>query len=90
MAHRTKSGIQFFADRVPTVVIPDLIGDKGRAESAHRLRRLTPRNPSRENAAAQERAFERAVAVHAAAAEARDLARRIDAGQRLTVGLKDA
>ena len=56
----------------------------------HRLRRRPPRDPPRENAAAEERAFERAVAVHAAAAEARDLAGRIEAGQRRAVALQHA
>ena len=53
-------------------------------------RRLPARDPSGEDAAAEERALERAVAVHAAAAEARDLAGRIDAGKRLTVRLQHA
>ena len=52
-------------------------------ELGHRPRRRPSRHAAREDAAAQERAFQRAVAVHAAAAEARHLAGRVDVAERL-------
>jgi hypothetical protein len=48
-----------------------------------------PRKSTRKKAAAQERVFERAMAVHAAA-EARNLRRRIDAGQRRAIAVQHA
>ena len=52
--------------------------------------RSAPGGAAGEDAAAQERALQRAVAVHAAAAEARHLARRIDVAERRAVGLEHA
>src|ERR1700726_1222836 len=46
---------------------PRIIGALG--ASSHRLRRRAPGIPPREQAAAEKRAFQRAVAMHAAAAE---------------------
>ncbi len=56
---------------------------------AHTAAARSPRRPAtrpREDAAAQEGSLQRAVAVHAAAAEARHLARRIQPRDRLAVG----
>ena len=48
-----------------------------------------PGGPPGEQAAAEERALQGPVAVHPAAAEARDLAGREQAGDRLTAGPQD-
>ncbi len=45
-------------------------------------RRRPSRDAAGEDAAAEERAFQRAIAVHAAAAEAGNFARRIDVAER--------
>src|SRR5262245_14560122 len=58
--------------------------------SADRPRRGAAGDPTGEQAAPQESALEWAVAMHAAAAEARDLARRVDIDERLPVGLQHA
>ena len=54
------------------------------------LRQFPPGGAAGEQAAAEERALERAVAVHPAAAEAGHLAGRVQAGQRLAVGAQHA
>src|SRR5579863_10406460 len=58
--------------------------------SGNRLRRRAPGIAAREQAAAEERAFQRAIAVHAAAAEAGRLARGIEPRHDLAVLAEDA
>src|ERR1043166_2626611 len=67
--------------------------------SRHRLRRRAPRAASRKQAATEKRAFQRAVAVHAAAAETGGFAGGVKAGDdlallaeyaRIEVGLETA
>src|ERR1043166_5525811 len=53
--------------------------------SRHRLRRRAPRAASRKQAATEKRAFQRAVAVHAAAAETGGFAGGVKAGDDLAV-----
>src|SRR3954469_18406626 len=58
--------------------------------SSYRPRRCPPGRAPGEDAAAEEGAFQRAVAVHPAAAEAGCLARGVEAGERLAVRAEDA
>src|SRR3954452_21489748 len=53
--------------------------------SRHRLRRRASRIPARKQAAAEKRAFQRAVAVHAAAAETGGFAGGVEAGDDLAI-----
>src|SRR5205085_11960267 len=56
----------------------------------HRVRHRTPRCAAREQAAAEERPLERAIAVHAAAAETRDLPDRVEARDDGAARVEDA
>ena len=99
---RQRSGVH--ADRRrPDVHVPDGVTTAGHGRPAERpqgrrakrgpkstdgVRHRSPGGPPAEQAAAEERTLERAVAVHAAATEARDLAGGVQTGQRLATGLQ--
>src|SRR5437763_9541428 len=86
----------------PAVAAASAAGDAPHSpphDLSHRLRRGAARVAAREQTAAEERAFQRAIAMHAAAAEARGFADRIEPGDdpavlaehpRVEIGLKAA
>src|SRR4051794_34452183 len=77
-------------DPIGRIDEPRSTDSRGVSGLRRRRRRGATRDPAAEQASAEERALERAVAVDSAAAEAGDLARRVETGERIARGGQDA